>query len=160
MLHPDYQYDPKRLKELIAPILEGRADLVFGSRMRSRKESLSNGMPAVKYILNRIYTHTQNYLLGAHLSEYFSGYRAFSKKLLTSLPLRAFSDTFVYDQQLMISALAAGFTVAEIPVPVRYFPEASSMQLMKGFQFLHQSNILLVRYLLHRYRISRSPMFL
>lgn len=160
MLHPDYQYDPKRLGALIAPILNGRADLVFGSRMRSRKESLENGMPAVKYLFNRIYTHTQNYLLGAHLSEYFSGYRAFSKKLLTVLPLHAFSDTFVYDQQLMISALSAGFTVAEIPVPVRYFPEASSMQLVKGAQFLHESNIVLVRYLLDRYHIYESPMFI
>lgn len=160
MLHPDFQYDPKRLGALIAPILNGRADLVFGSRMRSRKESLENGMPGVKYILNRIYTHTQNYLLGAHLSEYFSGYRAFSKKLLTALPLHAFSDTFVYDQQLMISALAAGFTVAEIPVPVRYFREASSMQFIKGAQFLHQSNIVLIRYLLHKYHIHQSPMFI
>lgn len=160
MLHPDYQYDPKRLKALITPILNGQADLVFGSRMRSRKESLENGMSHIKYILNRIYTHTQNYLLGAHLSEYFSGYRAFSKKLLTTLPLHSFSDTFVYDQELMVSALTYGFTVAEIPVPVRYFPEASSMRFMKGVEFLHQSNIVLVRYLLHTHHIYQDPMFM
>ncbi|MBU1326667.1 glycosyltransferase family 2 protein [Patescibacteria group bacterium] len=160
MLHPDYQYDPRRLKELITPIIRGEADLVFGSRMRSRKETLENGMPYSKYILNRIYMYTQNYLLHAHLSEYFSGYRAFSQKLLTTLPLYAFSDNFVYDQELMISALAYGFTVAEIPVPVRYFREASSMRFLKGVEFLHQSNIALTRYLLYAYHIYRSPMFI
>lgn len=159
MLHPDYQYDPLRLPDLIAPIKKGNADLVFGSRMRSRKESLEGGMSFIKYLLNRIYTHMQNALLGATLSEYFSGYRAYSKELLLTLPLKNFSDTFVYDQELMVAAIAGGYRVKEIPVPVRYFHDSSSMQYIKGAQFLTESNMVLIKYILYRLRLYKSSLF-
>jgi glycosyltransferase involved in cell wall biosynthesis len=146
MLHPDYQYDSTRTLDLIKPILENRYDLMFGSRIRTRTEVLKGGMPLKKYILNRIFCVIENLVLGVNFTEHFSGYRAYASQVLRTLPLKSFSDDFAFDQEFMISAIAAGFRVGEIPVPVRYFSEASSIKWWRGSKFLLQTLLTLGKF--------------
>lgn len=127
MLHPDYQYDPKLMGELVEPIRKGRVDIMLGSRIRTRAEALAGGMPVYKYLGNRLLTGVENVVLGQNLSEYHTGYRAFSKRVLKQVPFHKFSDDFVFDQEILISAIRRGFRVGEVAVPVRYFAEASSI---------------------------------
>lgn len=135
MIHPDYQYDATLTYYLITPIQEGRLDIMLGSRIRSRKEALKGGMPVYKYISNRILTFIENIVLGLNLSEYHTGFRAYRKEVLQKLPLESFSNDFVFDQQILISAHSAGFTIGEIAVPVRYFPEASSINFVRSVKY-------------------------
>lgn len=159
MVHPDYQYDSSLTGELIKPILAGRFELMFGSRIRTRKEALGGGMPWYKYFLNRLLTPIENMILGVNFSEHLSGFRAYKREVLEKLPLEKFSDDFVFDQQLMVSAIAAGFKVGEIPVPVRYFSESSSIRFIKGGKFLAQTFWTLFLFLLFRLGIYRSEIF-
>lgn len=135
MIHPDYQYDAKLTYHLIQPILERRYDIMLGSRIRSRMEALAGGMPFYKYISNRFLTFFENIVLGLNLSEYHTGFRAYRKEVLLKLPFDLFSDDFVFDQEILISAHAAGFNIGEIAVPVRYFPEASSINFFRSLKY-------------------------
>jgi glycosyltransferase involved in cell wall biosynthesis len=135
MIHPDYQYDSSLTGELVKPILEGRFDVMLGSRIRTRKEILEGGMPFYKYLGNRFLTIMENVILGQNLSEYHTGFRAFHKKVLKKVPFHKFSDDFVFDQQILISAVRYGFRVGEIPVPVRYFPDASSINFSRSVKY-------------------------
>jgi glycosyltransferase involved in cell wall biosynthesis len=135
MIHPDYQYDARLTGDLIIPILQGRFDVMLGSRIRTRKEALAGGMPYYKYLSNRFLTLTENIVLGENLSEYHTGFRAFDKKVLKTLPFHKFSDDFLFDQQILISAIRNDFRVGEIPVPVRYFPDASSINFRRSFVY-------------------------
>lgn len=135
MIHPDYQYDATLTVDLIKPVIDGRFDIMLGSRIRSRGEALAGGMPIYKYISNRLLTLIENIILGLNLSEFHTGFRAYQKNVLQSLPLRNFSDDFVFDQQILISAHAKGFTIGEIAVPVRYFPEASSINFIRSIRY-------------------------
>lgn len=135
MIHPDYQYDATLTRELVRPILEGRVDVMLGSRIRTRKEALDGGMPLYKYLSNRFLTVIENVILGQNLSEYHTGFRAFNKKILKKVPFHKFSDDFVFDQQILISAIRRGAKVGEIAVPVRYFPEASSINFMRSTKY-------------------------
>lgn len=159
MLHPDYQYDGSLTEELIKPIIEGRCDMMFGSRIRTRKEALSGGMPKAKYFLNRIFTVLENIILGLNLSEYFSGFRAYSRKLLETVPYQRFSNDFVFDQQMLVSAVSFGFKIGETPIPIRYFGEASSIKFIKGSKFLLETLWVLLLYLFHKGRIIKSGIF-
>jgi len=126
MIHPDYQYDATLTRELIYPIKKGRFDIMLGSRIRCRQEALKGGMPLWKYYPNRFLTILENIVLGLNLSEYHTGFRAFSAEALKKIPFMRMSNNFVFDQQILISAVANKMRIGEIPVPVRYFPEASS----------------------------------
>lgn len=159
MIHPDYQYDSRLTEEIIKPIRDGRFDIMFGSRIRTRKEALDGGMPPVKYILNRIVSLIENIVLGVNLTEHLSGYRAYSKKVLTTLPINKFSNDFLFDQQLTVSAIAYGFTIAEYPVPVRYFSESSSIQFIKGAKFLLETFFTLILFVLYKLKIYKSNIF-
>lgn len=127
MIHPDYQYDASLTEELIKPILNKRFDVMLGSRIRTRKEVLDGGMPGWKYFANRFLTIVENIVLGLNLSEYHTGFRAYSNKVLKTIPFQKFSNNFIFDQQVIFSAISYNFRIGEIPVPVRYFPEASSI---------------------------------
>src|SRR3989344_4933670 len=120
MLHPDYQYDASLIKELIRPILNNRFDYMFGSRIQNKKGALMGGMPPLKYYLNRIVCFLENILLGVNFTEHFSGFRAYSVKLLKTVPFQRFSNDFVFDQQMSVSSLSYGFRVGEIAIPTRY----------------------------------------
>ena len=135
MIHPDYQYDATLTADLVKPILDNRYDIMLGSRIRSRREALSGGMPLYKYFSNRLLTLIENLVLGLNLSEYHTGFRAYKREVLQTLPLSDFSDDFVFDAQILISAHRAGFRIGEIPVPVRYFPEASSINFSRSLVY-------------------------
>jgi glycosyltransferase involved in cell wall biosynthesis len=135
MLHPDYQYDATLLPKLVEPIVDGKCDIMLGSRIRTRKESLAGGMPAYKYYANRLLTMIENIILGENLSEYHTGLRAFNRKVLQKVPFHKFSDDFVFDQQILIDAIKRGFRVGEIQVPVRYFPDASSINFKRSLKY-------------------------
>lgn len=126
MIHPDYQYDSSLTGELIRPIIEGRFEVMFGSRIRTRAEALAGGMPWWKYLANRALSVMENLVLGLNLSEYHTGFRAFDSRVLKELPFHRYSDNFVFDQDIVMGIVAKGFRIGEIPVPVRYFNEASS----------------------------------
>lgn len=135
MLHPDYQYDPTKIPELIAPILNNTKDIMLGSRITSLATSKNGGMPTYKYVGNRFLTTLANNVLGQNLSEYHTGYRAYSKYVLRTIPFKSFSDNFVFDQQILIYALKNKCRIGEISVPVRYFPEASSISFVRSVRY-------------------------
>ncbi len=149
MLHPDYQYDGSYIPKLIAPILEGKYDCMFGSRMTTDDGAMKGGMPRFKYIINRMMTGIENFMLGKHLSEYMSGYRAYSREFLETVPFQRFSNDFVFDQQLMVAAVSFGFRIGEIPIKTRYHDEQSSIMYVKGAKFLAETLWCLIRYRLH-----------
>ncbi len=126
MLHPDHQYDSKLVPELVEPILAGKADMVMGSRILNGR-ALQGGMPVWKYMANRVLTSAENIVYGTKLTDCHSGFRAYSRKLLTTVPFLLNSDDFVFDSQMIAQAVYLGFKIAEIPVQARYFPEASSV---------------------------------
>jgi glycosyltransferase involved in cell wall biosynthesis len=130
MLHPDYQYDATRIPELTGPILAGDADMVLGSRFLG--DPLAGGMPRWKYVANRFLTGLQNRAYDLRLSEYHTGFRAYSRKLLETIDYRANSNDFVFDQELVGQVVRAGFRIAEVPVPTRYFAEASSVNFRRS----------------------------
>lgn len=131
MLHPDYQYSPKLVAAMGSMIASGHYDVVMASRILGRG-ALAGGMPLYKYIANRILTFTENVLLGQKLSEYHSGYRAWSRKLLETLPLEVCSDDFVFDNQMLAQACWNDFSIGEISCPTRYFEEASSINFKRS----------------------------
>lgn len=159
MIHPDYQYDSALIDELVKPITQGRFDIMFGSRIRTRKEALDGGMPPLKYVVNRVVSLVENIILGVNFTEHMSGFRSYSSRVLSTLPIDAFSDDFIFDQQLMVSAIAHRFKVAEYPVPVRYFNESSSIGLFAGGKFLLEIVFVLVQYIIYKVGIAQSTIF-
>jgi glycosyltransferase involved in cell wall biosynthesis len=147
MIHPDYQYDATLTEELIKPLVDRRFDIMLGSRIRSRREALAGGMPLYKYLSNRFLTLAENLVLGLNLSEYHTGFRAYRRQVLETVPFQRFSNDFVFDQEILISAVAAGFKIGEIAVPVRYFPEASSINFSRSVRYGVMTMITLLRYL-------------
>ena len=155
MLHPDYQYDATRIPALVAPILSGEADLMLGSRFLG--DPLAGGMPRWKYLSNRFLTGVENTAFGLHLSEYHTGLRAYSRRLLLAIPYRLNSDDFVFDQELVAQVVAAGdFRISEIGVPTRYFEEASSVGFRRSVVYGLSTLHVVARYLLHRFHLRRS----
>jgi glycosyltransferase involved in cell wall biosynthesis len=134
MIHPDYQYTPKLIPAMVSIIANGLHPCVLGSRILGGY-ALRGGMPLWKYFSNRALTFAENILLGAKLSEYHTGYRAFSKEILLKLSLADNSDDFVFDNQMLAQILWRGFTIAEISCPTRYFPEASSINLQRSIKY-------------------------
>lgn len=131
MLHPDYQYTPKLVTAIASLIAVGEFDVVLGSRILSGG-ALKGGMPVYKYVANRLLTATENVVTGAKLSEYHTGYRAFSRQVLTTLPLLENSDDFVFDAQMLAQCLYFGFRVGEVSCPTRYEPDSSSINFRRS----------------------------
>ena len=134
MLHPDYQYTPRLIPAMASIIANGLHPCVLGSRILGGY-ALKGGMPLWKYISNRVLTLLENLLLGAKLSEYHTGYRAFSREILEKINLTANSDDFVFDNQMLAQILWHGFTIAEVSCPTKYFPEASSINLRRSIRY-------------------------
>ena len=131
MLHPDYQYNPLLVEPMAAMVASGVYDIVLGSRILCGG-ALRGGMPRIKYYANRALTFIQNLALGAKLSEYHSGFRAYSRELLEALPLKMNSDDFVFDNQVLAQCIYLGASIGEISCPTRYFPEASSINMRRS----------------------------
>jgi glycosyltransferase involved in cell wall biosynthesis len=155
MLHPDYQYDATRIPALVEPILRGEVDLMLGSRFLG--DPLAGGMPRWKYVSNRFLTTLENRVFGLRLSEYHTGFRAYSRRLLETIPYHRSSDDFVFDQELVAQAVAAGFAIGEIAVPTRYFAEASSVGLRRSVVYGLATLRVCARFALHRVRVRPSP---
>jgi glycosyltransferase involved in cell wall biosynthesis len=156
MLHPDYQYDATRIPDLVAPIADGERDLMLGSRFLG--DPLAGGMPRWKYFANRFLTTLENVAFGLRLSEYHTGLRAYSRRLLETIPFSRNSDNFVFDQELIAQVVAAGMAdrIGEIAVPTRYFTEASSVGFRRSVVYGLSTLQVIVRYLLHRLRLRPS----
>jgi glycosyltransferase involved in cell wall biosynthesis len=134
MVHPDYQYTPKLVPALAHCVASGLYDVALGSRILGGG-SLKGGMPKYKYVANRFLTLVENLLLGEKLSEYHTGYRAFSRRLLTTLPLNENAEGFVFDNQMLVQAVHFGFKIAEVTCPTKYFEEASSIGFAKSVRY-------------------------
>ena len=134
MVHPDYQYDPRLVTAMAGMVASGIYDMVIGSRILG-SGALRGGMPLWKYAANRLLTLFENVLLGAHLSEYHTGYRAYSRALLDSLPWQRNSDDFVFDNQILAQAIIGGHDIGEVSVPTRYFAEASSIGFRRSVRY-------------------------
>ena len=155
MLHPDYQYDATRIPQLVAPIVSGDADLMLGSRFLG--DPLAGGMPRWKFVSNRFLTGLENRAFGLHLSEYHTGLRAYSRRLLDTIPYHLNSDDFVFDQELVAQVVAVGgLRIGEIAVPTRYFEEASSVGFKRSVVYGLSTLRVVATYLLHRSGIRRS----
>ena len=155
MLHPDYQYDATRIPDLIAPILAGEKDLMLGSRFIG--DPLGGGMPGWKFVANRFLTIIENLAFGLRLSEYHTGLRAYSRRLLETIPYDLNSDGFGFDQELIAQVVATGaFRVGEIGVPTRYFAEASSVGFRRSVVYGLMTLRVVVRFILHRFHLRKS----
>ena len=159
MLHPDYQYDASMIEDLIAPILKGRYDFMFGSRIANKKAALDGGMPRVKYYVNRLVCFVQNIILGTNFTEQFSGFRAFSRRLLETVPFGRFSNDFVFDQEMTVSALSYGFEIGEIAIPTRYHEKASSIQFFKGSKFVLEGFYTILRRYMNDWGFAKDARF-
>jgi glycosyltransferase involved in cell wall biosynthesis len=158
MLHPDYQYDPALLPDVLAPIKSGQADIVLGSRFLAGN-TLEQGMPWWKYLGNRFLTGLENWTLGLSLAEYHTGYRAYSRQALEQIPFSFNSDSFVFDQEILVQATHLGFRIKEVPVPTKYFPAASSASFLDSVVYGLSILVLLGRFLLHRISLVEFRQF-
>ncbi len=158
MLHPDYQYDPTLVPDMLRPIQEGRADMVMGSRFLG-SGALAGGMPFYKYVSNRFLTIVENLVLGQQLSECHTGFRAYSRRMLETIPFLLNSDDFVFDTEVIAQAVAFGFRIAEIGVPTRYFAEASSVNFRRSVVYGMSTLAVMARYLLTKYKIMEFRQF-
>jgi len=158
MVHPDYQYDPRLVPQIIEPIVSGAADVVLGSRLKTGS-AIQQGMPWWKWVANRCLTGLENRVFGLRLSEYHTGYRAFRREVLETVNFGANSDGFVFDQEIVAQVVGAGFRIAEIAVPTRYFPEASSASFVASTIYGLRILAVLFWYTLHRKGLRRSRRF-
>ena len=136
LLHPDYQYEPKAVPLLIAPILAGDADMTFGSRFAGLGDPIGGGMPLYRFVGNRMTTILENVMLGSRFSELHSGLRAYTRRCLLSLPILGYADDFVFDSQLLVDAVTLGQRVVEVPIPTRYTKESSSIAIGRSLAYI------------------------
>jgi glycosyltransferase involved in cell wall biosynthesis len=159
MIHPDYQYDSRVITSAVNIIELGICDIVLGNRIRSRAEALAGGMPLYKYIANRFLTAIENLALGQNLGDFHSGFRVYRRQVLERIWFERNSDDFVFDTQFLVQAARCGFRLGDIPVPVRYFPEASSINFKRSVRYGLATLGALAVYWLDRLHIRRSPLF-
>lgn len=158
MVHPDYQYDPKMIPQLIEPIKNGSADAVFGSRMM-KGGALEGGMPLWKHNANILLTAIENVVLHTYLTEYHSGFRAYSARLLRGIRFKDNSDGFVFDTEIIVQILLKGFKIDEIPIRTRYFSDASTVRFFQGCVYGLRVLKTMLKYILHTKNIIRFKQF-
>lgn len=158
MVHPDYQYSPRLVTAMASMITSGHYDVVLGSRILGGG-ALKGGMPYYKYISNRFLTAFENMILGVKLSEYHTGYRAFSRKVLETLPFELNSDNFIFDNEMLAQAVAYDFRIGEISCPTKYFPEASSISFLPSLRYGFGVLATSLKYLLHRNHLKMFHIF-
>lgn len=159
MVHPDYQYDSRVVGAAIEFLRLGICDVVLGSRIRNRDEAIGSGMPRYKYFANRMLTGFENWVFGLNSGDLHTGFRAYRREVLETIPFEQNSDDFVFDSQFLAQAAHFGFRVGDIPVPVRYFPEASSINFRRSLRYGLSTLGVVARYCLHRTRLCRSRLF-
>jgi glycosyltransferase involved in cell wall biosynthesis len=159
MLHPDGQYDPTLLPDLVRPILAGQADMVLGSRFLDPGGARSGGMPLYKYVSNRFLTTVENRVLRRRFSELHTGYRAYSRTFLETIPYLRNADDFVFDTQVIAQAVAWRMRIVEVPVATKYFPEASSASFEQSLVYGVKTLLTMLRLALHQAGLVRSRLF-
>lgn len=159
MIHPDYQYDSKLIPYALGFLEMGVCDIVLGSRIRSRRQALEGGMPLYKYISNRILTIVENVILGQNVGDFHSGFRAYTREVLEIIPYHNNSDDFVFDSQFLVQAVYLKFRIGDIPMPCRYFKEASSINFRRSFKYGLQTLAVLGKYALQKAKICRFKLF-
>lgn len=159
LLHPDYQYTPKLIPAMASMLMTGVYDVVIASRILTGT-ALAGGMPLYKYFFNRVLTLVENMLTLAKFSEYHSGYRAFTRECLETIPWRKNSNDFVFDNQILLQALHFGFKVGEISCPTRYAPESSSIDFLSSLRYGTGVLRTAIQYRLHRLGLKRYPIFI
>ncbi|MCH9656969.1 MAG: glycosyltransferase family 2 protein [Planctomycetes bacterium] len=159
MIHPDYQYDSRVVPVAIELIRLGICDVILGSRIRTRAEALEGGMPFYKYVANRALTIIENMALGQNLGDFHSGFRAYRREVLEKIPFEKNSDDFVFDSQFLAQAVQFGFKMSDIPVPVRYFEEASSINFKRSSRYGLLTLAVLFQYWGNRIGIWKSDVF-
>jgi glycosyltransferase involved in cell wall biosynthesis len=159
MIHPDYQYDSRVVPHAVAFIELGIADVVLGNRVRSRGEALAGGMPFWKYAANRCLTAFENFALGQNLGDFHSGFRAYRREVLETIPFERNSDDFVFDTEFLVQAVHFGFRLGDVPMPARYFPEASSINFRGSLRYGLGTLKALGHFWLNRLKLYRSPLF-
>jgi glycosyltransferase involved in cell wall biosynthesis len=160
MLHPDGQYDPEILPAMVKPILDGEAEMTLGSRFLRPGGPQAGGMPKYKIVANRFLTTVENYILGTHYSELHTGYRAYSRKFLETIPFLRNSNDFVFDTQVIAQSVAFEMPVKEVPVETKYFPEASSTTIKQSVVYGCKTLGVMVRYRLHTMARLKAAIFL
>jgi glycosyltransferase involved in cell wall biosynthesis len=160
MIHPDYQYDSRLTPYLVGFIRDGVCDVVLGSRIRTRREALAGGMPIYKYLFNRGLTLIENLVLGQNLGEFHTGFRAFRRQVLETVAYELNSDDFVFDQEILVQAVAHGFRLGDVPVPTRYEADSSSINFRRSVVYGLGTLATLARYVLHRLGLARIRQFL
>jgi len=160
MLHPDFQYDGRVIGVMSKLIELGNCDVVLGNRIRSRSEALNGGMPRWKYFLNRISTFFENFVLGQGLGDFHSGLRAYSREVLETIPYNKNSDDFAFDQEFLVQAVNFNFKIGDIPVPVRYFEEASSINFRRSLTYGKGALSAILFYFLHKLKIRKDSRFI
>jgi glycosyltransferase involved in cell wall biosynthesis len=159
MIHPDYQYDSRVISHAIGFVELGICDVVLGNRIRSREEAVGGGMPRWKYVANRCLTAIENIALGQNLGDFHSGFRVYRREVLETIPFESNSDDFVFDTQFLAQAVHFGFRLGDIPVPVRYFAEASSINFKRCVKYGLGTLGTIGLYWLNRLRMCRSKLF-
>lgn len=159
MIHPDYQYDSSLLPVIVDLLQSGHCDVLLGNRIRSRREAFSGGMPAYKYFSNRLLTIIENLWTGENLGEWHSGLRAYTREVLETLPWEKNSDDFVFDSQFLLQSVHFGFRIGDIPTPVRYMKEASSIGFARSLEYGMLTMETFLRWTLHRWNLLNSELF-
>jgi glycosyltransferase involved in cell wall biosynthesis len=159
MLHPDYQYDGRLIPFFIGFLMTGVCDLMLGSRIRTRRETLQSGMPLYKYLFNRMLTITENLILGQNLGDFHSGFRIYKRQVLEKIPYETNSDDFVFDSQFLAQAAYFNFKIADAPVPCRYFKEASSINLPRSTRYGLLTLYTMLQYILQKFKLANFIIF-
>jgi len=159
MIHPDYQYDSRVVGAAVEFLKLGICDVILGSRIRTRREALSGGMPAWKYLANRCLTTLENIALGQNLGDFHSGFRAYRREVLESVPWQQNTDDFAFDSQFLAQAVYFQFKLGDVPVPVRYFDEASSINFRRSLTYGLATLWILTQFWLQKLRICRFAIF-
>jgi glycosyltransferase involved in cell wall biosynthesis len=159
MLHPDFQYDSRLIPYFLGYLEMNICDVMLGNRIRTRQEALRGGMPLYKYLINRMLTLLENVVLGQNLGDFHSGFRVYRREVLEKVPFERDSSDFAFDSEFLAQAAYQGFRIGDAPIPVRYFSEASSIDFLGSLRYGLKTLGVLARYLLHRSRIVRCPLF-
>ncbi len=159
MIHPDYQYDSRLIPYALGFLSKGVCDVVLGSRIRSRREALEGGMPRYKYLSNRLLTIVENLVLGQNLGDFHSGFRAYTREVLERIPFRENCDDFVFDSEFLVQAVYFGFKIGDIPMPCRYFEEASSINFRRSLKYGLQTLLVLAKFGIQKSGLGRFRIF-
>jgi len=159
MIHPDYQYDSRIIPHVLGFLSSGICDVIIGSRIRTRREVLKGGMPLYKYISNRFLTVFENMMLGQNLGDFHSGFRAYSRKVLDTVPFENNSDDFVFDTEFLAQTVFFDFKIGDVPIPCRYFEEASSINLRRSIKYGIQTLFVMGKFIVQKIGLVKFKIF-